>query len=139
MTTQPFCDEVAHLVQRGRSGASTKVDPCKRTLPQLGIWDRRYRGVIDRRVFCEGIFQAAPHDLVAGRDDDVVDPAQHPQTPFVVDVASVTGDESFGHQSPICFDARKLDKGNLVINAELGGTVPMWDWIGDEAATTFSY
>ncbi|MDQ3530995.1 MAG: DsrE family protein [Actinomycetota bacterium] len=40
---------------------------------------------------------------------------------------------------PICFDARKLDKSNLVTNAELGGTVPMWDWIGDEAATTFSY
>lgn len=40
---------------------------------------------------------------------------------------------------PICFDARKLDKGNLVSNAEMGGTVPMWDWIGDEAATTFSY
>jgi predicted peroxiredoxin len=40
---------------------------------------------------------------------------------------------------PICFDARKLDKGNLVINAEMGGTVPMWDWIGDGAATTFSY
>ena len=40
---------------------------------------------------------------------------------------------------PICFDARKLDHGNLVGNAELGGTVPMWDWIGDDAATTFSY
>jgi hypothetical protein len=40
---------------------------------------------------------------------------------------------------PICFDARKLDKGDLVGNAELGGTVPMWDWIGDDAATTFSY
>ena len=40
---------------------------------------------------------------------------------------------------PICFDARKLDSGNLVDNAELGGTVPMWQWIGDEAATTFSY
>ena len=40
---------------------------------------------------------------------------------------------------PICFDARKLDKGNLLGNAEMGGTVPMWDWIGDEAATTFSY
>ena len=40
---------------------------------------------------------------------------------------------------PICFDARKLDKGNLLSNAELGGTVPMWDWIGDEAATTFSF
>jgi predicted peroxiredoxin len=40
---------------------------------------------------------------------------------------------------PICFDARKNDKGNRVINAEMGGTVSMWDWIGDEAATTFSY
>lgn len=40
---------------------------------------------------------------------------------------------------PICFDARKLDKGDLLSNAELGGTVPMWEWIGDEAATTFSY
>jgi predicted peroxiredoxin len=26
-----------------------------------------------------------------------------------------------------------------VKNAELGGTVPMWQWIGDEGATTFSY
>jgi hypothetical protein len=26
-----------------------------------------------------------------------------------------------------------------VENAEMGGTVPMWQWIGDEAATTFSY
>ncbi len=40
---------------------------------------------------------------------------------------------------PICFDARKLDKGDLLVNAELGGTIPMWEWIGDEAATTFSY
>jgi predicted peroxiredoxin len=40
---------------------------------------------------------------------------------------------------PICFDARKLDKGLLIDNAELGGTVPMWQWIGDEGATTFSY
>jgi predicted peroxiredoxin len=40
---------------------------------------------------------------------------------------------------PICFESRKLDKGNLVGNAEMGGTVPMWQWIGDEGATTFSY
>ena len=40
---------------------------------------------------------------------------------------------------PICFDARKLDKGNLIGNAEMGGTVPMWEWIGEVAATTFSY
>jgi predicted peroxiredoxin len=40
---------------------------------------------------------------------------------------------------PICFDARKLDKSDLVTNAEVAGTVPMWAWIGDEAATAFSY
>ncbi len=40
---------------------------------------------------------------------------------------------------PICFDAKQLDKGKLVGNAELAGTVPLWQWIGDEGATTFSY
>jgi predicted peroxiredoxin len=40
---------------------------------------------------------------------------------------------------PICFDARRLEKGDLVPNAELAGTVPMWEWIGDDGATTFSY
>jgi hypothetical protein len=40
---------------------------------------------------------------------------------------------------PICFDARKLDKAQLIQAAELGGTVPMWQWIGDNGATTFSY
>lgn len=40
---------------------------------------------------------------------------------------------------PICFNARQLDEGTLVANARLGGTVPMWEWIGDEPATTFSY
>jgi len=40
---------------------------------------------------------------------------------------------------PICFNAKHLDHGTLVPGAELQGTVPMWDWIGDEPATTFSY
>ena len=40
---------------------------------------------------------------------------------------------------PICFDAKQLDKGSLVANAELAGTVPLWQWIGDDGATTFSY
>jgi hypothetical protein len=40
---------------------------------------------------------------------------------------------------PICFDARRLDKDGLLANAELAGTVPMWDWIGEDDATTFSY
>lgn len=40
---------------------------------------------------------------------------------------------------PICFDTRKLDKDHLAANARLGGTAPLWEWIGEEAATTFSY
>jgi predicted peroxiredoxin len=40
---------------------------------------------------------------------------------------------------PICFNAKRLDEQQLLPNAELGGTIPLWKWIGDEAATTFSY
>lgn len=40
---------------------------------------------------------------------------------------------------PICFNAKKLDQATLIAGAELQGTVPMWKWIGEEAATTFSY
>lgn len=40
---------------------------------------------------------------------------------------------------PICFDARHLDKGELIDGAELGGTVPLWEWIGEDHAVTFSY
>ena len=40
---------------------------------------------------------------------------------------------------PICFNARHLAEDALVANATLGGTVPLWEWIGDEPATTFSY
>jgi predicted peroxiredoxin len=40
---------------------------------------------------------------------------------------------------PICFNARKLDEGKLVQNARLAGATPMWEWIGGEAATVFSY
>ena len=39
---------------------------------------------------------------------------------------------------PICFNSKKLDSGALITGAELQGTVPLWEWIGD-GATTFSY
>ncbi|MGV1037638.1 MAG: peroxiredoxin [Candidatus Nanopelagicales bacterium] len=39
---------------------------------------------------------------------------------------------------PICFNSKQLDAKDLVPNAELGGTVRLWEWIGD-GATTFSY
>ena len=34
---------------------------------------------------------------------------------------------------PICFNARQLDEATLVPNARLGGTVQLWEWIGDGA------
>lgn len=40
---------------------------------------------------------------------------------------------------PICFNARKLDQAELAANAQLGGATPLWEWIGDEHATVFSY
>lgn len=39
---------------------------------------------------------------------------------------------------PICFTSRRLDESTLLSNARLGGTVQLWEWIGD-GATTFSY
>jgi hypothetical protein len=40
---------------------------------------------------------------------------------------------------PVCFNAKQLDKGRLLHNAELAGSVQLWEWIGHEQATTFSY
>jgi hypothetical protein len=39
---------------------------------------------------------------------------------------------------PICVTAKGLDDAPLIDGARLGGTIPMWEWIGD-GATTFSY
>jgi len=40
---------------------------------------------------------------------------------------------------PICFNTKKLDSAALVANAALGGSVQLWEWIGDDSVTTFSY
>jgi predicted peroxiredoxin len=40
---------------------------------------------------------------------------------------------------PVCFNAKQLDKGDLITGAELAGSVQLWEWIGDDGATTFSY
>jgi predicted peroxiredoxin len=40
---------------------------------------------------------------------------------------------------PICFNSKQLDAEALITGAELNGTVPMWNWIGDDPAVTFSY
>lgn len=40
---------------------------------------------------------------------------------------------------PICVDAKGLRDAPLIKGATIGGTVPMWEWIGDAGATAFSY
>jgi predicted peroxiredoxin len=40
---------------------------------------------------------------------------------------------------PVCFDARNLDADALVDNARIGGAAKLWELIGDEPATVFSY
>src|SRR5688500_3491869 len=40
---------------------------------------------------------------------------------------------------PICAKARLLDEGALVGTARMAGATPLWEWIGDEPATVFSY
>lgn len=40
---------------------------------------------------------------------------------------------------PICFDAKRLDAEQLVDGARLGGTIPMWEWVGDDPTVALSY
>jgi predicted peroxiredoxin len=40
---------------------------------------------------------------------------------------------------PICVSSRGVDDGNFVSNARSAGATPLWEWIGDEHATVFSY
>ena len=40
---------------------------------------------------------------------------------------------------PICVNARRLQDAAFIDGVTIGGTVPMWEWIGDDGATAFSY
>ena len=40
---------------------------------------------------------------------------------------------------PVCFNARGLEGSEVVGNARIAGATPLWEWVGDEAATVFSY
>ena len=39
----------------------------------------------------------------------------------------------------ICVDAKGIDEHHLVDNAVKAGWVQLWEWIGDDHATTFSF
>jgi len=40
---------------------------------------------------------------------------------------------------PICLGSRKLEGAELVANARAAGATPLWEWIGEDTATVFSY
>lgn len=40
---------------------------------------------------------------------------------------------------PICLDARHVDRSGFLPNATAGGTVQLWEWIGQEPTVAFSY
>jgi predicted peroxiredoxin len=40
---------------------------------------------------------------------------------------------------PLCFNSRQLEPAAMAANSALGGTVQLWEWIGDRSVTTFSY
>lgn len=40
---------------------------------------------------------------------------------------------------PFCVNSRGLEGSELVGNARIAGATPLWEWIGDETATVFSY
>jgi predicted peroxiredoxin len=40
---------------------------------------------------------------------------------------------------PVCFKARQLHEEAIVSGARLAGATPLWDWIGEQDATVFSY
>jgi predicted peroxiredoxin len=40
---------------------------------------------------------------------------------------------------PFCVNSRGIEDSNLVANARIAGATPLWEWIGDEPATVFSY
>ena len=40
---------------------------------------------------------------------------------------------------PFCVSSRGIDEAQFVANARVAGATPLWDWIGDDEVTVFSY
>jgi predicted peroxiredoxin len=40
---------------------------------------------------------------------------------------------------PFCVNSRELDAGTFVANARVAGGTPLFEWLGDEPRTVFSY
>jgi predicted peroxiredoxin len=60
-----------------------------------------------------------------------------PPLPLIFEQFAEKGGELLA--CPFCVSSREVDDGNLVANARIAGATPLWEWIGDEPATVFSY
>lgn len=40
---------------------------------------------------------------------------------------------------PVCLDARHVDRSTFLPNVTAGGTVQLWEWVGEEHVASFSY
>ena len=54
-------------------------------------------------------------------------------------VRAVRGGGRRAARLPDLLQRAQARRGRLVANAQIGGATPLWDWIGDEPATVFSY
>ena len=73
---------------------------------------------------------------VPGYTDGIEAPGAPPLEKLVAKFAQYGGELLL---CPISFEARELDETAVVANARVGGATPMWEWIGDEPATVFTY
>ena len=73
---------------------------------------------------------------VPGYTDGIEAPGAPPLEKLVAKFAQYGGELLL---CPISFEARALDEDAVVANARVGGATPMWEWIGDEPATVFTY
>ncbi|MBS1878132.1 MAG: DsrE family protein [Actinobacteria bacterium] len=68
---------------------------------------------------------------------DAIESAGAPPVATLFDQFATGGGELL--VCPVCFNARHLDEAALVANARIAGATPLWEWIGEEPATVFSY
>ena len=76
-----------------------------------------------------------------GVDPGTVFPASAAAAKLILELAGgkAAGDTLCQGTEPVLTQTVQLDPERLIAGAEIQGTVPMWTWIGDDAATAFSY
>jgi len=73
---------------------------------------------------------------VPGYADAIECPAAPPLEQLFAKFAELGGELFL---CPISFKVRRLDEATLVANAPIAGATPMWEWIGDDPPTVFTY